>query len=94
MEFFENLGDKIAAKSKEVAGKAKEMAEVSGLKGRISTEEDLIKKYYLEIGRIYYEQFGENPDALFTAQCRGISESKQEIAKLEEKIKRIKEEQE
>lgn len=94
MDFFGNLGDKISSKSKEVAGKAKEMAEVAGLKGRISTEEDLIKKYYSEIGRIYFEQFGENPDALFTSQCRGIQESKQEIAKLEEKIKRIKEEQE
>lgn len=91
MEFFGNLGDKISSKSKEVAGKAKEMAEVAGLKGRISTEEDLIKKYYSEIGRIYFEQFGENPDAMFATQCQGIKASKEEIAKIEEKIKKLKE---
>lgn len=92
MEFFENLGDRIYDKGKSVAGKAKVMSEVAGLKSRISTEEDVIKKNYMEIGRLYYEQCGSAPDAAFAQQCRAINEAKDEIAKLEEKIKTLKDE--
>lgn len=52
MDFFEKLGDTITTKGKEVTGKAKDLAEIANLKGQIGTCEDVIKKNYIEIGRL------------------------------------------
>ena len=84
MDFFEKLGDTITTKGKEVTGKAKD------LKGQIGTCEDVIKKNYIEIGRLYYENHGQEPDEDFDEFCRAISNAKAGIEDLEEKIKQVK----
>ena len=56
MDFFEKVGDTITSKGKEVTGKAKDLAEIANLKSQISTCEDVIRKNYIEIGRLYYER--------------------------------------
>lgn len=90
MDIIEKLGDTISSKGKEVADKAKELAEIASLKGRISTYEDVIKKNYAEIGRIYYEQYGNIPEEPFEKACRSIENAKEEIEDLQELIKVIK----
>ena len=37
MDFFEKVGETITAKGKDVTNKAKEMAEIAGLRNQIST---------------------------------------------------------
>ena len=76
MDFFEKLGDTITTKGKEVTGKAKDLAEIANLKGQIGTCEDVIKKNYIEIGRLYYENHGQEPDEDFDEFCRAISNEK------------------
>lgn len=90
MDFLEKIGDTISAKGKEAADKAKEMAEIAGLKGQISTCEDIIKKNYMEIGRLYYEQYGDMPEELFEKSCKAIKHAKNGVEELQAKIKEVK----
>ena len=54
MAFWENFGETISAKSKEVADKAKNFTDIASLKGQIVSQENVILRYYKEIGREYY----------------------------------------
>lgn len=90
MDFIEKIGDTIAAKGKEATEKAKELAEIASLKSQIGTCEDIIKKNYLEIGKIYFEQYGDMPEAPFEKQCRAIHNAKRGVEDLQEKINQRK----
>lgn len=90
MDFLEKLGDTITTKGKEAADKAKELAEIANLKSQIATCEEVVKKNYVEIGKIYFEQYGSMPEDPFEKQCRAINNAKQGIEELQEKIKEIK----
>lgn len=90
MDFFEKIGDTIAVKGKEAADKARELAEIANLKSQISTCEEIIKKNYAEIGRIYYEQYGSMPEAPFEKQCRAIQNAQNGVEALQQKIREIK----
>lgn len=90
VEFFEKLGDTISAKGKEVADKAKNTADILSLKSQISTCEEVIKKNYLEIGRLFYEQYGENPDAPFEKQRNAIKNARVGVSELQAKIDQLK----
>ena len=90
MDFFEKLGDSISAKGKEVADKAKDIAEILRLKSQISTCEEVIKKNYLEIGRLFFEQYGEEPEAPFEKQCDAIRNARNGVKELQEKINELR----
>lgn len=90
MEFLDKLGDAISAKGKVAVDKAKDMAEVVNLKSKVSAQEDLIKKCYQELGKLYFEQYADMPDAPFESSCEKIKAAKEEIAQLQSKIKEIK----
>ena len=53
MDIIEKIGDTITEKGKVAADKAKELAAIANLKSQISTCEEVMKKNYLEIGKIY-----------------------------------------
>ena len=59
MDIIEKIGDTITEKGKVAADKAKELAAIANLKSQISTCEEVMKKNYLEIGKIYFEQYSE-----------------------------------
>ncbi len=90
MDFIEKLGDSIVTKGKEVADKAKELADVAALRSQIATCEEIIKKNYMEIGKIYFELYGDIPEEPFEKQCRAIRNAKNGVEELQEKIKEIK----
>ncbi len=90
MDFFEKLSDTINAKSKEAADKAKELAEIASLKSQISTCEEVIKKNYLEIGRLYVEQYGDDEEAPFEKQRRAIRNAQAGVEDLQARIRKIK----
>jgi len=52
MDIIEKIGDTITEKGKVAADKAKELAAIANLKSQISTCEEVMKKNYLEIGKI------------------------------------------
>lgn len=90
MDFFNKVGETVTEKSKIVADKAKQVAEIASLKGQISTNEDVIKKNYAEIGRLYYEAHKDLVDVEFAEQCNAISKAKCNVRNLENQIKNIK----
>ncbi|MCI8462433.1 MAG: hypothetical protein HFG25_05750 [Lachnospiraceae bacterium] len=90
MDFIEKLGDTISSKGKEVAEKAKETAEILALKGQISTCEEVIRKNYVEIGKMYFEQYGEMPEEPFEKQCRAIHNAMNGVKELQERINELK----
>lgn len=90
MDFFEKLGDTISSKGKEVADKARDTAEILSLKSQISTCEEVIKKNYLEIGRLFYEQYGEAPEAPFAKQCKAVRNARVGVRELQAKIDQLK----
>lgn len=90
MDFIEKIGDTITSKGREAADKAKELAEIASLKSQIATCEEVIKKNYMEIGRIYYEQYGNMPEAVFDRQCHSIDNARTGIESLQAQIREIK----
>lgn len=90
MDFFEKVGETLTSVGKEATDKAKELAELAGLKSQIHTCDEVIKKNYMEIGKIYYENFGENPEELFVKQCKAITNAQEGKGALEDKVNEIR----
>ena len=90
MEIFDKIGDTITTKGKEVADKAKDMVEVVNLKGQIHSCEEIIKKRYIEIGKIYYEKHGSTPEEEYIDACKDIENAQNTVVDLEARIKELK----
>ncbi len=90
MDFIEKIGDTITTMGKEATDKAKELAEIAHLKSQISTCEEVIKKNYMEIGRLFVEQYGDDEDAPFEKQRRAIRNAQAGVDELQAKIREIK----
>ena len=70
--------------------KAKEFAELASLKSQIHTCEEVMKKNYQEIGKIYYDNFANSAEELFVKQVTAIRNAQEGKEALEAKIKEIK----
>ena len=90
MSFFEGIGKKLAQSGQEAAQKAKNTAEVIKLNSMISDEEKRINNFYLQIGKLYYETYGENPEELFAQFIADINECKAKIVVHTEQIRVVK----
>lgn len=90
MDFINKVEKTVTEKGQVLADKAREVAEIASLKSQIGTCEEVIKKNYAEIGKLYYENFGQDPGELFQKQCRAIQNAKKGAEELEQKIKDIK----
>lgn len=90
MDILNKLGDTITAKGRAVADKAKETAEIVSLRSQISTCEEVIRKNYMEIGKRYFEQYGDIPEEGFQKQCSAVKNAQNGIKELREKISELK----
>lgn len=90
MDFLEKIGDTISTKGKEAADKAKELAEIANLRSQIATCEEVIKKNYMEIGKLYYELYGDMSEESFAKQCRAISNARRGVDELQKRINEVK----
>ncbi len=90
MDFFNKFSETITNKSKDVANKAKEIAEVTSLSGKIVTQENLIEKYYKEIGRFVYEHREESCDNGLEERFKLVDAAYEEIERLKSEIRKIK----
>lgn len=97
MAFFDKL-DSLKEKAVDLAqsgaAKSKELAEIGKLKLNNASEEDNIKKAYMEIGKLYYAERGMTPDAAYAALCEKITASKAVIEANNARIEQIKEDDE
>ena len=94
MAFFDKL-DSLKEKAVDLAqsgaAKSKELAEIGKLKINNASEEDNIKKAYIEIGKLYYAERGMTPDGAYAALCEKITASKAIIEANNARIEAIKE---
>lgn len=90
MDILDKIGETITTKGREVTDKAKDIAEVTNLKGQIHTCEDIIRKRYIEIGKIYYEKHGSMPEEEYEDACRDIENAQNTVVDLEARIREIK----
>lgn len=93
MDLVEKMGVILVEKGKVAVDKAKLLSEMATVKGRMDTCEEVLKKNYMEIGKMYCEKYGEQPEERFEKQCRAIrnaAKGKQELeAQLEELKKQL-----
>ncbi|MCR4597415.1 MAG: hypothetical protein K5678_00105 [Acetatifactor sp.] len=68
MQKVEAVKTALTNKGKQVADKAKDIAEIASLKRQIRTCEDVIKRNELEIGRMIYDQFELQTEAEETGE--------------------------
>lgn len=91
MAFFDDLKQKVLVGSKQVADKAKEMADITKLKSQIASEKSKMKEAYSILGQMYYEAHKDDPENDdFAAQVAVITTSAKAITVFEEEIERIK----
>lgn len=90
MDFFNKAKSTISSKSKDVAKKAKGMAEVASLNSQISSKETAIKALYLEIGKLVYETQKDAATGEVAEKIQNIDAYMTEIEGLKAQIKTVK----
>ena len=73
---FESLKDRATDLAQAGVAQSRRLAEIAKLKMANMSEEDAIKKAYLEIGKLYYAEQGAAPDGAYAAACERITASK------------------
>ena len=87
---FERLKNKAAGLAQSSMAKAKELTEVGKLKMQNASEEENIRRAYQEIGKLYYEQHGQEPEEALAELCKKIDGSKARIEYNNERIADMK----
>ncbi len=88
--FFNKVGTAINNAANDLSDKAKEVSEVTALKGQLRSQEKIIESMYLEIGRGYYEAHKTDAGDPFAAQIQNITTAKQTAERLRDDIDIIK----
>ncbi len=76
---FESLKAKAKELTNTGVAKAKELTEISKMKVQNVSEQDEIRKAYMAIGKLYFEQHGDSPEEGYEDYCKQIAESKAKI---------------
>ena len=87
---FQGLKAKVTELTNTGVSKAKELTEIGKLKVQNVSEQDEIRKAYLAIGKLYYEQYGDAPEEGYEALCKKIAESQAKIEYNNERIADMK----
>lgn len=88
---LDSIMDKVSDLAQTGMAKSKQLAEIAKLKTANMSEEDAIKKAYLEIGKLYYAERGLTPEGAYVALCERITSSKCSIQENNARITELKE---
>ncbi|MDD6160488.1 MAG: serine proteinase [Oscillospiraceae bacterium] len=70
--------------------KARELTEISKLKVQNVSEQDEIRRAYMELGKLYYAQHADAPEEGYAELCAKVTEANAKIAYNNERIADIK----
>lgn len=73
MAFLDELKDRAMDLGRAGVAKSKQLAEITKLSLNNASEEDAIKKAYVEIGKLYYAERGMAPEAGLRGPCVSVS---------------------
>lgn len=92
MDFLTDIGKKLTETAKTVTKKSEDIVEITKLNIAIGNEEDKIKRMFLEAGSDLYKSFlnGKSFGEYFDGKCAEIKEMEEDLAKLREKILKLK----
>jgi len=90
MAMFEKFRDKAMNLAEVGMTKAREVGEIAKLNLANASEEEYIKKAYIEIGKLYYTANCLSPDPGYAEFCMKIGECKAKIELNKAKIAEIK----
>lgn len=86
MAFFGELSKVISDKSREAAGKVKDLTGVLQLKSRLSAEKEKVNKAYITLGKAYYETQKALAEEAFPEEMKTIAAGLIRMAELEDEI--------
>lgn len=87
---LDTLKDKAVDLAQAGVAQSKRLAEIARLKMANMSEEDAMKRAYIEIGRLYYAEQGAAPDGAYAAACERITAAKAAIETNKERIAQLK----
>lgn len=90
MAFFDELKARALDLGQVGAAKAKELTDTAKLNIANTSEEDTIRKAYIDLGKLYYAERGMAPEGAYTTLCEKITASKQKIEENKLKIAEVK----
>jgi rubrerythrin len=90
MGLFDDVGKKFTETGSNAIQKTKDMAETVRINNLISREQSVIDGAYREIGRIYFEKFGSNPDESLEQYIASIQEANGHIQMYRQKLDQLK----
>lgn len=90
MTFFDKLGETITIKGKDIAKKAKDVADIATLKTQISSQQDIINRLYIVLGKAYYNENKNAPSSEFEENFKTLSKALDKIEQLKNDIQIIK----
>lgn len=90
MALFDSFISKATELAQTGANKSKEIAELAKLNLNNASEEDNIKKAYQEIGKLYYEQHGTEPEPEYALACEKVTTAKINIEENKLRIAELK----
>lgn len=90
MDFFNKVGNTISTKSKDVAKKAKEIAEITNLSSQVASKENSIRALYTEIGKIVYGNYKDDKQEEVIDKFTAIDTYLEEIDALKVQMKALK----
>ena len=90
MAFLDQLKEKVSDLAQAGVAKSKQLAEIAKLKAANMSEQDTIRKAYLEIGRLYYAEKGFAPEGGYAAACEKITAAKANIEANNARIEDLK----
>lgn len=86
MAFFDELGKVLTDKSKEAAGKVKDLTGVLQLKSKLSAEKDKVNQAYITLGKAYYDRHEASLEDEYAAELQVIRAGLLKMAELEDEI--------
>jgi hypothetical protein len=92
MDRSKHVKDFMRNKKDKAVKTAKRAGEIATLKSRIATCELVKKKNYKELGKLYYELFGTDPNDHLVKQCWAIRNAEDAIIEMKEKLRHLQQE--
>lgn len=91
MQFFEDIGKKITNLGQTAVEKTKSSTESIRLNNMIREEQRHCKELYQQIGEMYVQQFGSQPESVFVQMIQEIQNSQMRIQSYRNQIQQTKE---
>ena len=87
---FDALKDRARDLAQTGVSKSKQLGEIAKLHLANVSEEDNIRKAYIEIGKLYYAERGMSPEPAYAALCERINAAKVTIEENKNRVEELK----